>query len=65
MPDCPRPLRALTANLPGKPDPPPPRVYITLSLLLLFNPGTVATFNCMWAFITQDPFILTFVSDCV
>ena len=32
-------------------------------LQLLFNPGTVATFNCMWALITQDPFILNLASD--
>ena len=28
-------------------------------LQLLFNPGTVATFNRMWALITQDPYIPT------
>ena len=32
-------------------------------LQLLFNPGTVATFNRMWALITQDPFIPNLVSD--
>ena len=45
----------------------PPRgqnkVCLTPSLQLLFNPGTVATFNCMCALITQDPFILNLVSD--
>ena len=50
----------------GETRPPPKgpnKVCITLSLSILFNPGTVATFNRMWALITQDPFILTLVSD--
>ena len=37
--------------------------YVTPSLQLLFNPGTVATFNCTWVLITQDLFILTLVSE--
>ena len=39
------------------------KVCLTPSLRLLFNPGTVATFNRMWALITQDLFILNLVSD--
>ena len=41
----------------------PSKVCMTPSLQLLFNPGTLATFNSMWALITQDPFILILVSD--